>query len=279
MNEGFSWLRLDKNGYNNQFEVKKQEIDYLFMGSSHTEAFNVAGDKSVAYLLNKYLAKDYTYNISMSGHFFLSCVKNLENAYKKYKPKKAIIIETFNISFSQKDIKNILEKKYPIINLHTENKIVYYLQKYLPSIRTLFLQTKSWFNVSTKFFKKVENTSETIEKKDNDLSVLMSFTRKSIPDNVDIIVFYHPYTEIDCKGNLPKYNLNNIFDFRKACLENNIKFIDTTPDFIELYKTRHILGHGFINTKVGVGHLNRYGHEVIAKRLVKEINKLNEVTQ
>ena len=40
---------------------------------------------------------------------------------------------------------------------------------------------------------------------------------------------------------------------------------------MELYKTRHILPYGFLNTKVGYGHLNRYGHEVIAKRLAKEI--------
>ena len=48
-------------------------------------------------------------------------------------------------------------------------------------------------------------------------------------------------------------------------------FIDTDNDFIELYKTKHILPYGFINTKVGSGHLNKYGHEVIAKRLAKEI--------
>lgn len=75
MTEGFAWLQLDKNGYNNQYKVKKEGIDYLLMGSSHTEAFNVAADESIAYLLNKFLPEDYVYNISMSGHYFLTNIR------------------------------------------------------------------------------------------------------------------------------------------------------------------------------------------------------------
>ena len=59
--------------------------------------------------------------------------------------------------------------------------------------------------------------------------------------------------------------------FEKACKNNNIIFIDTDEDFQKLYKTKHIIPYGFINTKVDSGHLNKYGHEVIAKRLAKGI--------
>ena len=59
--------------------------------------------------------------------------------------------------------------------------------------------------------------------------------------------------------------------FARMCADEGIIFVDMTDDFVSLYEEQHILAHGFVNTGVGVGHLNRYGHEMIAKRLAQII--------
>lgn len=43
MEEGFSWVRMDDNGYNNLAE-KQGEIDILLMGSSHLDGLQVGAD-------------------------------------------------------------------------------------------------------------------------------------------------------------------------------------------------------------------------------------------
>lgn len=96
-------------------------------------------------------------------------------------------------------------------------------------------------------------------------------------NNCQIIIFYHPPTELNNEGNIVFEKDNKYLSiFEKVCKNNNIIFINTERDFIELYKTSHNLPYGFINTAVGSGHLNKYGHEVIAKRIAKEINNLEE---
>ncbi len=46
-----------------------------------------------------------------------------------------------------------------------------------------------------------------------------------------------------------------------------------TASFIKLYEQNHILAHGFINTAVGEGHLNKYGHKAIAEAVAAVIKE------
>lgn len=84
---------------------------------------------------------------------------------------------------------------------------------------------------------------------------------------------YHPAVKLNDDGTL---NIENegVEKFKEACQENGIVFVDMTDDFESLYYKQHKLPYGFINTGVGVGHLNKYGHEVIANRLAKTIEEL-----
>ena len=65
MREGYSWLSMDLNGYNNVFDYSNSP-DILLMGSSHMEAVNVAKDKNVGYLVNQGIPEYRTYNIGIS---------------------------------------------------------------------------------------------------------------------------------------------------------------------------------------------------------------------
>ena len=278
MNEGFSWSRVDSNGYNNQKAFKRNDIDILLMGSSHSEAFQVNQNEMTISLLNKYLRSFNSYSIAVSGHDLYHCVNNINNAYNFYIPKKYIILETWRIVFDPLTLTNVINNKLTIKFLNEKiYKYFYYLQKFLPSTRSIIKQIRLWRAQSKKLFftEKTINIDKDKSFYYKTLNKFLAFTRKSVPDNIPLIIFYHPSYTLQNDGSI-KNNTDNWYlkTFSDACKYNNIIFIDTDSDLQELYKTRHILPYGFINTAVGVGHLNKYGHEVIAKRLAKEIIKL-----
>ena len=58
---------------------------------------------------------------------------------------------------------------------------------------------------------------------------------------------------------------------QEVCEKNNIIFIDMSDDFLKMYEEENVLPNGFCNTAVGFGHLNKYGHTAIARRLAEVI--------
>jgi hypothetical protein len=292
MEEGFVWFNLDKNGYNNFFPKKKDEIDILLVGSSQVEAYQVGSNENIGYLLNSLLKNYYTYNIGTLGHFLPRNVTDLSKVYYLYKPKKYIILETGEtggITYNQEELKSFNSN----IKTKKEKKIDYILKKYIPLMKTfgkllktlwkrIYSQINLWKEKSDNTFIKnsISNKfNNSLDKKEysETLNNFLAFARNSVPDNLPIIIFYHPnYTlqsDGSIKNNTDKWALEA---FENACKNNNIFFIDTDNELQELYNTKHILPYGFINTAIGSGHLNKYGHEVIAKRLAYEITKLEE---
>ena len=51
----------------------------------------------------------------MSGHFFPTCVANLKSALKKYHPSGYVIIETSRLLFSDKNLIEVYEERFPKI--------------------------------------------------------------------------------------------------------------------------------------------------------------------
>ena len=90
------------------------------------------------------------------------------------------------------------------------------------------------------------------------------------------IIMYHPSETLSEDGSVRyKTNIDDLKMFAKTCEDLGIIFVDMTPDFERLYEEEHILAHGFINTAVGTGHLNKYGHKAIAERLAEVIGGEN----
>lgn len=281
MTEGYSWFNYDKNGFNNYYPIKKDRIDVLLMGSSHMEALQMMSYENVGYLLNDLIPEYYTYNIGMAAHSLYKVINNLSYAYNYFKPVKCIIIETSSISFDKHMLNMVYNQEY-------KDKIglKYRIKRKLPSligaltvttlenIFLLFQNSSSIINLNISAEDGIV-FSNSLSDYTEILNNFLAFARKSVPNNFPLIIFYHPSYTLQSDGSI-KNNTDKWYleIFAKACKNNNIIFIDTDEDLVELYKTRHILPYGFINTRVGSGHLNKYGHEVIAKRLAKEINKL-----
>ena len=99
--EGFAWMRMDANGYNNAGTPGEDGVSVLMMGSSHTEALNVMQDESASARLNELLAAGgadgMVYNIGISSHSLARCVANLGRALERFQPSDYVVLETQDV--------------------------------------------------------------------------------------------------------------------------------------------------------------------------------------
>lgn len=287
MQEGFSWLHVNNEGFNNSFDYHG-EVDILLMGSSHMEAMNVAADENTAYLLNQYLPDMATYNIGISGHTIYRCVDNVATAVDNYNPKDYLIIETDRVELDIAQMQEVISGEANRIPSY-ETGIFYQLQKRIPSVKWLYKQLTDWINLGNENgVAQSDINEEEIEESDIDIDLpneyqdtVNSFLKKVKDavkeDDCHVIIFYHPQMIVNQNGKLINVtNSQYTKAFKSACDENGIIFIDMEDEFQKLYNERHILPHGFYNTAAGNGHLNRYGHEVIAQRLSEIMIKYEE---
>ena len=273
MNEGFAINVTDINGYNNK-DNNIIEPEILLMGSSHMEGFNVLFNNSVGKILNE---KYSTYNIGISGHQIYHCVKNIKKAVNYHKPKNIVIIETDEIDLGKEEMYKVVKDELESIKSY-DNAVLGFLQKYFPAVKSIYQGIDDWRKVELR-----KNSNKDIEKEYDQkyIELLNEFIKKAnepVKENQNkLIIFYHPNSKIDREGKLiDTTNPEALKLFKNACDENEVIFIDMTEEFKKIYVEESKLAHGFSNTAIGVGHLNRYGHKIIAKTLLDTINKLEE---
>lgn len=285
MEEGFSWLKMNKEGFNNSFDLEEGDcVDILLMGSSHMEAVNVAGDRNTGFLLNEMLPDTITYNIGISGHTIYRCANNLGDAVACYNPQKYIIIETDSVDLEESLMKEVIDHTLSPIPSHDQG-IMYAVQKYVPCVLPLYRQLVNWISASVlsgaDALPTVEAEMRQSKYDDGYMESLDRFIGEisSMASGRKVIIIYHPDTVIDETGNLEKDDEVAVQFFQEACDGNGITFISMYEEFETLYTSDHKLAHGFSNTAVGYGHLNDMGHVLIARRLADEIRILEDVTE
>lgn len=292
IDEGFAWLKMDEDGFNN-YSIP-DNIDILLMGSSHMEAVNLPKDENVGYYLGELLHDKNIYNIGTSGHTIYTCVQNIKYAADYYRPSDYIVLETDTVSMDVDSMSEVVAETYPEIPSY-DSGIVYMVQKKLPVAKSLFKALEDWRAVESGN----EDSDEgwfSVDKADNTevnngdfgdvdadsagadgnsvyRQALEQFMSKAALDSktasgAKLIIFYHPTTSINDMGEfVTTTNPKELAAFEEACEKNGIIFVDMTADFERLYTKEHILAHGFANTAVGYGHLNKYGHRTIATKL------------
>ena len=260
MSEGFSWLRLDEDGFNNR--SVPGTVDVLIMGSSHMEAINVPRNGNTAACLSKLLQEWSIYNIGISGHQIYQCARNMKAAVETYSPDRYVVVETDSVALDNAKMEQTISGELPIIPSY-DSGLLYYIQKYCPAIKNLYKQVDNWINIG-------EMGAPDIEIVETDRTVLNRFLEEMKADcgnNRKLVIVYHPTTLINAEGKLILPDESDTKRFASACQKADIRFIDMTRSMAQLYDEQKILAHGFINTAVGEGHLNEYGHRLIAQQL------------
>lgn len=278
--EGNAYIKTDKNGFNNTKPINKRNkdfnnIDVLLMGSSHMEAFNVVQTKNTCCLLNEMFVKKnldlYCYNIGISGHTFTRCVHNINEAIKEYSPSKYVIIETMSVLPDEKEMMDILNGKYKKLESYN-SKIMTLLQK-IPCFRSIYKKTLALLeiNADKEDEDKTKASTKPSEYYNDVLNDFLIFAKHSCKSK-KLIIFYHPTLKLQYDGKAFT-DTNGVEQFRNACQNAGITFVDMTDMFLQNYYQNHTAPHGFNNTACAVGHLNEYGHRMIAAKLFDTIER------
>lgn len=272
MTEGIGYGRMNNEGFNNLRDFNEQNIDMLLMGSSQMEGTNVPQTRTSVALLNDFFNENkFVYNIGVSGHDFIHIAGNLEAAVRRYKPRDYVIFEIMSVMFDIKALDNVLEhavKRIP----SNDHGILYYLQK-IPYLRLLYYQYRNIRGQAED--DELVTISPSLDKDiyPQKLNAVFARLRQISEDNnVKLLIFYHPRMILNKDGSTSATTDSEYLDvFKNICAANGVSFVDMTDVFINAYNTRHILPHGFLNTAVGAGHLNKNGHAMIAAELYSRI--------
>lgn len=273
--EGFGWGKMNNEGFTNLFDYDdNMNIDILIMGSSQMEALQLDMHLSTASQLDALLENETVYNIGVSGHYFLTCASNLKAALKKYQPTKYVVIETGNISFSDDEIVSAINEKTPeLLEARESGKIVSLLRKsaYLRLIVSQMINyARNWQTNDVKEVNRPEAFSESDpeihEKLWEDLLQKMNVLAKKY--GAKVIIAYHPLINIAPDGAIIlDAEQSELAQVERLCDENGILFLDMSSRFKEEYENTYTLPYGFSNSPVGKGHLNKYGHTMMADEL------------
>ena len=196
----------------------------------------------------------------------------MDAAICKYQPTKYIVIETGTIQFSETNLSAAINGNYAEIPSQA-NGVARYLQKN-QLLRLAYSQMKNYFGKQESMG--VESNDDLkVSVEENTNRGLLEILLKRMANMVNLsgaklIIVYHPKVSLNEDGSLRLLNdEDNLNIFSELCSENGIYFLDMSERFMEEYKSYHILPYGFTNTAVGEGHLNKYGHIMLAEELYK----------
>ena len=270
--EGLSHGKTNNDGFLNLLDAGEKEVNILFMGSSHGEGYNVNMDENTVAVLNDRLdGKMYAYNIATSSHTLLINLKNLEAALETYQPTDYVIIEFPNIQMDIKKIQATLDET--VARLPSQNSELTALLQKIPYFRLLYSQLVSAQKAETDPAEAETKPTQPDQAYSQALNTLLEKAGETAKKHqVKLILLYHSHPQLEQDGSLIVTEKTDYLKaMETACDMNQIQFINMTDIFITKYNETHRLPYGFINTAVGVGHLNRYGHQWIGETLYKAI--------
>lgn len=288
LTEGYGRGKTNNEGYLNPFDyTEDMEIDILVMGSSHMEAFQLAMDQTAVAQLRKLRSEDQVYNLGCSGHDFLVCAGNLAAAVEKYQPRKFVVFETSSAVFSESEVQAILDgtaAELPsysdgLMGMLQRNKYFCLLYKQLLALPALINPPANPIarqSITTEDFQIDMVPSNSSVKKNANLRILLEQMKNTAASSgARLIIIYHPSLSIQPDTSVKANGSSaDVRTLSNLCGETGILFLDMTDRFLEEYENNHVLPHGFFNSSVGNGHLNQYGHAMIAESLCMMMSKV-----
>ena len=237
------------------------------------EAIQIKTELNTGSLLNKIMPELYTYNIGMSGHQFLNCLDNLDDALDEFNPTKYVVIQTGDIVFSKDDI--IAVKNHTLGNIPSyDSGFVFFLQK-IPAIKVLFKQLSDKLSNDRK--RAISSPSDSSDSNYSYVSLILNDVLSEKKNscekqNCSLIVAYTPPISITTSGTMERNDeLEWVNQVKKCCDDNGIVFLDCFDFFEYEYTKNYIVPYGFDNSKIAAGHLNENGHRILASVIAQYI--------
>lgn len=288
MTEGIAFNRMDSNGYNNA-SVYTDDVDILLMGSSHMLALQVGADENTGALLRQFFPDKKIYNIGMNDHMLYAQMRNLGFAVERYHPKTVIM--EFSSPRLNTDFMSYAVRRY---NMPEQDAVktgtLVRIADCVPVLRPVFYRIRNIAGsldfVPDWMKEKEEGSGGSGGAADSSisdfyretLSEFLSLTEAVREQGVEnILLVFHPEERLEQDGSISYVTDALYLDlFADLCAEKGLVFVDMTDGFRELYSEEHMPVHGFCNTLLPTGHLNKYGHRVLAEKLAAAIRGLED---
>lgn len=294
--EGFGILHSDKNGFSNRNGELVESNYILVMGSSQSVGDQVLRRYRYSEILDNEYNQDgkiHVYNVAHGGKRFHHLIKNFKDIITEFPDSSAVIIELSDgtIAMSDEEFKDAMQQVEYDDSLHGEElqnhmfmgEISMAVKKYCPFLLLAYdqLARKSFTDIKDAFWHadagKVNDIDAEEDFYEQNSKIYEQYfqSMRLIREEYSgkIIVAYHEPLSADELQNAKCENSERVMWLEKACLENEIDFINMKQDFLEEYLDNNRIAYGFYNTEMGIGHLNRTGHKVIAKRLSEELQE------
>ncbi len=274
--EGFAWMRMDKNGFNN-VTVSDRNMDILVMGASHMEAAQVPQDKNTCSLLNKEMDGIHVYNIGIAGHSIMMCIDNLEDAIKTYHPKDYVIIHTDDLLLDSEGWGLLADGNFAEVEFMQPGKLRQLRE--IPSLKIIYKQLVDKVKIERANSKAVSLGGDADKEPEFEMihSVLKKVSDLAGKYEIHIMIAYTPHVGINKDASIyRKDEVNQVNQFASLCLGNGIIFADFYKEFERGYYDNYKLPFGFMNASIINGHLNRQGHQIVAREIQKIIKKGNK---
>ena len=145
-----------------------------------------------------------------------------------------------------------------------------------PFLRLIYAQLKNFRGNTADDTAPPTSPETTIGNEENYCALFAKLSDTVSDKGARLIIVYHPSLILNDDGTASANVDKELSEFFAACCEQNgIMFLDMSNRFLESYENEAKLPHGFANTSIGTGHLNKNGHAMIAESLY-EIMKETE---
>ena len=276
--EGFGNTTIDSNGFNNDISFDYSDARILCVGSSQTEAQNVYTNKNYVSLLNARHPEMRAYNLGVSASTFRKAFFRIP-ALKEYFPNAKIICFEINSMPTVDDLRylnNLMSKDEVIpedISWKSGNRFKQFISS-VPLCRLLWQQTNHKLENLNKNDKVLPLQHTHIDGEYYQLlTSVISHAKRQAGDS-QIVIFTLDFLKLKSDGTSEICEDNGEREaFGKVCASQEIVFITTAEAFKRMYSEEHRLPNGFLDSPLGTGHLNEYGHQAIANILEPVFNQ------
>lgn len=274
-NEGYGTAIIDKNGFNNVVSFPFREAEILCIGSSQTEAQHINWDQNYVYQINLHSPNAKAYNLGVSGQKFSSAFYRIPALRESFPACRALVFE-MNAIPSEKELVAMRDYmasgEIPTRNLSWKkgNPLVRLIGR-IPLCRLLWSQYDGMRRNSSHAAKL--NTTRISSDYESLATEVLSLAKQQAGD-VPILIFNLPRMKLRPDGTVSiMADWGESAAFKSGCKTCQIHFIDMGLPFTQAYEQYRTLPYGFLNSHVGSGHLNVYGHKIIADTLYEELTK------
>ena len=275
--EGYCIKKTDRYGFYNSGDVTPNNANVVCIGSSQTEALQVSEDKNyVEKLMQLGSANLSIYNLGISGQFMNKSLSRLPRIPKYFPMVQAIVLETPNLPSVQdwQDMKKSLDTGEVVIEDQDwkDSNIVLKTIRKIPLLRLLRKQCLA-LNKKTEEKKKEKQKDINVNEYQFWANETLSALRNRM-GNMKIVFVCLPHTKLQKTGDMVLQDEEDqIMIMKKACVANNIKYVDMWPAFHQAYENERIVPYGHVNGHAASGHLNAHGHRIIAETLYDVFKK------